>query len=323
MYLKTVEDIKKWMLYRPMIPGNRDILFAGSVLTKGDPENDLIFNAEVVHLTCFIGGMIGMGAKIFGLEGDLEIAKKLSDSCVWAYETTPTGIMPESAIVFPCTSAEHCTWNETLYHQELDPIWNERDESVESYKKTKLKVDAQLAANAKASALKKEAQRVNVHNHGADLDDEDVASPHGNGTAALQKDDPVSLQKRQTESSPKLEVPKPITHNFRDGSTSKTPSENSKTQKSDPRPAVPLDDDDDYISPQQKFYKQKAELTAEDLQNIATGGRIDEHPPVEVGPPMRDPSMPFTHKEFVETRIKQERLPPGFTSIKSRKYILR
>ena len=304
------------MLYRPMVPGNRDILFAGSVTTKGDPENDLQLYAEVEHLTCFIGGMIGMSAKIFGLEGDLEIAKKLSDACVWAYETTATGIMPESAIAFPCTSPEHCTWNETLYHQELDPLWDERDGNVEYYKKTKLEVDAQLAANAKALAAKKEAQRLNAQKSGEDGDEEDAVNPHGKGTAALKKDGAVSLQKRQSESSPKLEVPQPITHNFKDGYTRKTPSEDSKAQKSSPKAAV---------SPEaEKFYQQKAESTEDDLLTIATGGRMDEQPPVEaVEPPMRDPSMPFTHKEFVDNRIKQEGLPPGYTYIKSRKYILR
>jgi len=65
--------------------------------------------AEVEHLTCFIGGMIGMGAQIFGIDGDLELAKKLTDGCVWAYGATKTGIMPEGAIVLPCKSAEHCT----------------------------------------------------------------------------------------------------------------------------------------------------------------------------------------------------------------------
>jgi mannosyl-oligosaccharide alpha-1,2-mannosidase len=322
MYLKTIEDIKKWMIYRPMIPGNRDILFSGSVMTKGDPINDLELIPEVEHLTCFISGMIGMSAKIFKLEGDLELAKKLADGCVWAYESTPHGIMPEGSIMVPCKDKEQCTWNETVYYHELDPIWDSRDQNVADYIKSKKEVDAQLAADAKAAAAKKEAERINALNSDVDADEdlEDI-SPRGNGTAALKKDGPVSLQKRQTESSPKLEVPKPITHNFKDGSTDgKKPSANTKTTKIAPKPGSSTK----IPSPADKFYEHKADLTEADLRNIATGGRLDDFPPDEVIPaPMRDPSMPFTHKEFVETRIKQETLPPGFTHIKSRKYILR
>ncbi|TVY33796.1 Endoplasmic reticulum mannosyl-oligosaccharide 1,2-alpha-mannosidase [Lachnellula occidentalis] len=314
LYLKTVEDIKKWMLFRPMVPGDRDILFAGTVTTKGDPENDLQLNAEVAHLTCFIGGMIGMSAKIFGLESDLELAKKLSDACVWAYESTATGVMPETAIAFPCASPEHCKWNETLYRQELDPIWSERDGNVESYKKAKLETDEQLAADAKALASKIEAQRLNAQIHN-DEEEYDV-NPHGNGTAALKKDGSVSLQKRQLESSPKLEVPQPVTHNFKDSSIRKIPAEDTKIPKSNSKAVLSPEDEE--------FYHQKAASTADDLLTVATGGRMDEQPSVElVEPPMRDPSMPFTHKEFVDNRIAQEGLPPGYTYIQSKKYILR
>lgn len=308
------------MLYRPMVPGNRDILFAGSVSTKGDPKNDLKLNAEVEHLTCFIGGMIGMGAKIFGLEGDMEIAKKLTDACVWAYESTSSGIMPESAIVFPCKSPEHCVWNETLWHQELDPIWNERDGNVERYKKMKAEIKAQAAEDAKDAAAKKAAEKLNAQKSGTTADGEGEFISHGNGTAALKKDEPVSLQKRQSESSPKLEQPKPITHNFKDDSTNgKTSSQDSNPQNPDSKAAS-----SDDSSPTEKFLKHKTDTTEEDLASVASGGRQDEHPFTEVlEPPMRDPLMPSTHAEFVSTRIRQESLPPGYTLMKSKKYILR
>jgi len=326
MYLKTVEDIKKWMLYRPMIPdNNRNILFSGSVMTRGDPKTDLELVPEVEHLTCFIGGMIGMAAKIFNLEGDLEIAEKLTDGCVWAYESTPHGIMPEGSIVAPCKGTEHCTWNETRYYHELDPLWDTRDQTVADYIKNKKETEAQLAANAKAAATKKETERINALNSDPDADEdmEDI-SPRGNGTAALKNARPVSLQKRQTESSPKLEVPKPITHNFKDGSTDgKKPTPDpkiTKTTKVAPKPGSSTK----IPSPADKFYEHKADLTEADLRNIATGGRLDDFPPDEIVPPViRDPAMPFTHKEYVETRIKQESLPPGFTLVKSSKYILR
>jgi len=140
MYLETIKAIKKHLLYRPMLPNNPDILFTGSVSTySSQAEKEFALSGDVEHLTCFIGGMVGMAAKIFDLEGDLEIAKKLTEGCVWAYGSTPAGIMPESAQVLPCKSAEHCNWNETAYHHHLDPNWQVREANLQEYLKTERK----------------------------------------------------------------------------------------------------------------------------------------------------------------------------------------
>jgi mannosyl-oligosaccharide alpha-1,2-mannosidase len=117
-----------------MVPGSHDILFAGSFSTDGkDPEKNGFRSYETDHLTCFIGGMVGMAAKIFDIDGDLEIAKKLTDGCVWAYGSMNSDIMAESAEVMPCDSMEHCTWNETAYYAYLDPMGDDRDRKVEEY----------------------------------------------------------------------------------------------------------------------------------------------------------------------------------------------
>jgi mannosyl-oligosaccharide alpha-1,2-mannosidase len=133
LYLNTIEAIRKYMLFRPMVPGSRDILFAGSFVTDGRLETPGVFTAEIDHLTCFIGGMVGMAAKIFDIENDLDIAKKLADGCVWAYGSMPSDIMAESAVLMPCESMENCVWNETAYHNFLDPSGADRDRRVEEY----------------------------------------------------------------------------------------------------------------------------------------------------------------------------------------------
>jgi len=162
LYLKTVEAIRRWMLYRPMVPDNRDILFSGAVSTSGNPEKDLSLLAEVEHLTCFIGGMIGMGAKIFGIDGDLEIAKKLADGCVWAYESTVSGIMPEGSTVIPCESAQNCVWNQTIYDKHLDPMTDQRDALLAKYIAKKAKEDAaeEVRKAAVAAADAEEWRRI-------------------------------------------------------------------------------------------------------------------------------------------------------------------
>lgn len=136
-----------------MTPDERDILISGAVSTTGHPEieNDIKLRAEVTHLTCFIGGMVGMGAKLFDIPEDIEIAKKLTDGCVWAYEVTETGIMPETATALPCKDSSHCPWNETMYWDYLDPTGEQRNINAQEYKQNKAILDAQLEADRAAS----------------------------------------------------------------------------------------------------------------------------------------------------------------------------
>jgi mannosyl-oligosaccharide alpha-1,2-mannosidase len=119
MYEMAVEVTKKYLLFRPMVPEGRNVLLSGSLRTSGhlDDPADLSLNPEGTHLTCFAGGMFAIGAKLFNREGDMDIARKLTDGCVWAYEATTTGIMPERYLAVPCQNQERCDWNETLYHE--------------------------------------------------------------------------------------------------------------------------------------------------------------------------------------------------------------
>ncbi|EKD14224.1 class 1 alpha-mannosidase 1a [Drepanopeziza brunnea f. sp. 'multigermtubi' MB_m1] len=296
MYLKTVEAIRKWMLYRPMTPDNRDILFAGSVTATKDPEKVPKLTAEADHLTCFIGGMVGMGAKIFGIDDDLELAKKLTDGCVWAYETTESGIMPEGIIVLPCPSTDQCTWNETKYWEFLDPMGATRDQNVANYDRKKKEADA---ANAATMAEQAELEET-----------PELLSP-STGAETLKENGPASLQKRQT--SPE-DPNAPAT-----------------------APKVQLTDAEEKSK---KFYDEKSKEAELELESMAkTAGHGAEKPLVdaEVSPSavvpasipapeaeiLRDPLRPMNHKEYVANRILQERIPPGFVSFKSKKYILR
>lgn len=57
------------------------------------------------HLTCFVGGMYALGSKVFNRPGDLDHARRLTNGCVWAYNITATGVMPEHFSVRRCPSA--------------------------------------------------------------------------------------------------------------------------------------------------------------------------------------------------------------------------
>ena len=124
MYEMAVETTKKYLLFRPMVPEDRNLLLSGVLRTSGhlDDPDDLSLNPEGTHLTCFAGGMFAIGAKIFNREDDMDIARKLTEGCIWAYEVTATGIMPERYLAAPCQNQDQCHWNETLYRQMLDAL---------------------------------------------------------------------------------------------------------------------------------------------------------------------------------------------------------
>jgi len=53
--------------------------------------------------------MLALGSKILNRPNDMTLAEKLTDGCVWAYNATATGIMPESFNVQICKE-EPCHW---------------------------------------------------------------------------------------------------------------------------------------------------------------------------------------------------------------------
>ena len=121
MYEASMEPIKKHIFFKPMTPNNADILVSGAVRasTTGDGELRVSKEAKGQHLGCFTGGMVGIGAKIFDRPEDMAIARKLVDGCIWAYNHTQTGIMPEVFKMMPCPDEGSCEWNETLWQSTI------------------------------------------------------------------------------------------------------------------------------------------------------------------------------------------------------------
>lgn len=211
LYLNTMEPVRKHMLFRPMVPRNLDILFSGSVRTDGKPETKVELTAETEHLTCFIGGMVGMASKIFDIKGDLEIAKKLTDGCVWAYGSMPSDIMAESAVLMPCESMEKCTWNETAYYEYLDPRGAERDQKVEEYLRMKATEKAEQekeAADTEAKALAEAAEKAKDESLAKTDAKLEVPKPKEE-SRSFSNSTSVSIQKRKP---PSVDTQKPLSH---------------------------------------------------------------------------------------------------------------
>jgi hypothetical protein len=99
---------KKYLFFRPATADGDDVLISGSV--RGGMKKPLL-NPGGQHLACFVGGMVGIGAKVFNRPDDLSTARKLTEGCIWAYQSTPTGIMPEMFQCSPCDDdSTSCKW---------------------------------------------------------------------------------------------------------------------------------------------------------------------------------------------------------------------
>ncbi|PYH87791.1 class I alpha-mannosidase 1A [Aspergillus ellipticus CBS 707.79] len=154
MYEKALKAARERLLFQPMVKNGRDIRFLSTVsMPKGHGRTRISYDGD--HLSCFVGGMVAVGAKIFGNEGDMELAHQLTDACVWAYESTKSGIMPEHFTLVPCKKGESCEWNETAYYKALDPNMQERLARAAARKEAKEKKKAIEEAEATSGSKKK------------------------------------------------------------------------------------------------------------------------------------------------------------------------
>ena len=129
IYEVSADVITKDLLYRTMIPDEKRRILHPGLAKISDRAERPDFEPEGSHLGCFAGGMYAIGAKIFGRTGDMKIAKELTDGCVWAYEATTTGIMPDGYLALQCPNRNDCPWNETFYHEKLDPYGHLREKN--------------------------------------------------------------------------------------------------------------------------------------------------------------------------------------------------
>ncbi|KAI0165396.1 glycoside hydrolase family 47 protein [Hypoxylon sp. FL1284] len=224
MHMKVAAAVKKWLLFRPMVPDDRDILFSAKINTEGSPETDAVVEWEVTHLTCFIGGMFGMGGKIFDVPEDVEIGKRLTDGCVWAYESTPSGIMPEGGSVVPCAEVNNCHWNETAYKLWLDPLYESRNEQIAEYEKKEKEREARKAQKARLKGHKN-LGAASGEKDGAGLQKRAPPTPIGHSTsddddsgrdatvASISDDDQAPLYEEEDEDEGEIPgLMKPISH---------------------------------------------------------------------------------------------------------------
>lgn len=110
LYTDSVASIIQHMLFRPMTPQDADILMAGDVKVADDGPISL--EPRNQHLTCFTGGMLALGGRLFSNDEHVQLGQKITKACVWAYHNGPRGVMPEIAHFVPCPSLDNCDWSQ-------------------------------------------------------------------------------------------------------------------------------------------------------------------------------------------------------------------
>lgn len=108
-YEGSIGEAIRHNLFRPMIPDNAYILLSGNA-RAGNPSQ-LSPDPQGQHLAFFTGGMIALDSQLFNLPDHLNIARKLVDEYIWAYNALPLGIMPETFhMVIPAHDPRLASW---------------------------------------------------------------------------------------------------------------------------------------------------------------------------------------------------------------------
>lgn len=293
MYEMAVEVTKKYLLFRPMVPEGKNVLLSGSLRTSGhlDDPADLSLNPEGTHLTCFAGGMFAIGAKIFNREGDMDIARKLTDGCVWAYEATTTGIMPERYLAVPCQNQEHCDWNETLYHEMVHTFADSGQRQLKTSQQTVL-FNKNLESNPKI----------------------------------IEESDQIeAAEAKQSKIGPDAEAIPTVTgesgaHETRVSKRQLVDAEKEKPLKAGSKPAGAQTEDN--IPTRTTLDEGKSETEGKSEESISDVEQSPKKNDTSAGHANSSPPNP-TLKESSEARIREGRLPAGMTEVTSSVYILR
>lgn len=333
LHEKTVAAVKKYLLFKPMTPDNADILFSSKLrMTPGTtlfPEATVKREYEVTHLTCFLGGMFAMGGKIFNSEEDLDVARRLTDGCVWAYSSMPAGIMAEYSQVTPCQEDDACQWNETDWHLGIDPNPELRASELEFYKENLAEWEVAKQKALRDEAVRQQAEEeLGIPARPGDYTEVKPGSPQAgvpkgySGASRdrgvpTRRDDDVQYQGRRTKRDGDTQPGDILPF---DPATLNQQAIEEKVKKLDaeffgePIGATPV------APPAGSFGGIAGQVPIEETQAQQPKKTKKPKPSFKLPP---KPYKPQTHMEYVQERISSEFLPPGYTHIGSSGFQLR
>lgn len=128
MYTRSMNAIEQQLLFRPMTPENDDIIFPGTARTSETAGKiEVTLETSAGHLTCFAGGMFGLGGRLISNESHVELGNKATKACVWAYSSFSNGVMPEIVHLKACPSSSACQWDDLRWHEGVIAKSSSRD----------------------------------------------------------------------------------------------------------------------------------------------------------------------------------------------------
>ncbi|KAF2684568.1 glycoside hydrolase family 47 protein [Lentithecium fluviatile CBS 122367] len=119
LWKESAAMIDKHMLFRPLLPDSEpgeELLYCGDVSIS---SAGIKLDPEMQHLTCFVGGMFGLAGRLMPNEHHVALGAKLTEGCIYAYKSMPSGVMPEIFNMAPCKSRTECPWNATAYEEDV------------------------------------------------------------------------------------------------------------------------------------------------------------------------------------------------------------
>jgi mannosyl-oligosaccharide alpha-1,2-mannosidase len=131
MYDAAARAAIKHTLFKPYTLDEADILVPGEIFVDDNGKFYPRLHGE--HLGCYAGGMFALGGMLTDNERHLEVGRKLTWGCIWAYKNSPLGIMPETFSMLPCPKSSKCRWNQQKYRDMVrleNDVWLE-DERME------------------------------------------------------------------------------------------------------------------------------------------------------------------------------------------------
>ncbi|OHX01194.1 glycoside hydrolase family 47 protein [Colletotrichum incanum] len=113
------------LFFRPMLPGEENVLISGNV--NVDSDGGKILDPESEHLACFIGGIYALAGRLLGKEEWVTVGGRLTLGCYYAYQAMPTGMMPERFNMIACERRDDCKWDEDKWDagKKLRPEYKE------------------------------------------------------------------------------------------------------------------------------------------------------------------------------------------------------
>lgn len=131
LYEAFLPVAKRHLFRRAMNEHNRTIVLSGDARVVGElSDPSVISTPQMQHLTCFVGGMVALAARALDRgQDEIELARALTDGCVWSYEATSSGVGPETFNYIACADIDDpdadakCAWDEMRWRRAVGARW--------------------------------------------------------------------------------------------------------------------------------------------------------------------------------------------------------